>query len=152
MEELLIRPISEQDLNLVLATWLNSFYHAGYAARGVRKDIYFHYHEMAIRKILLRSQAKALMACDKEDPYVVYGYFVFEDQGDDSVLHYAYVKKDLRGMGIFRALLQASGLNMRLPLEYTHKVREFFPVDHTDWRPHWIYSKYPDLIHNPYKL
>lgn len=156
MEELIIRPMNEQDLNLVLATWLNSYFHSSYFARTLRKETFYYYHEKAIRRILLRSQTKAMMAADAGDPYVVFGYLIYEDHSSDSVLHFAYVKKELRGMGVMRMLLDQSNLDMRLPLEYTHQVRAY---DHDSasrgekhWKRHWIFEKFPDLIHNPYKL
>lgn len=156
MEALKVRSMTDEDMNLILSTWLRDYYHSSLFARCVNKDLFFHYHELAIRKILLRSQTKPLIACDAADPYVVYGYFIFEDHGADSVLHYAYVKQPLRGEGIFRMLLDHSDLDMRLPLEYTHQVRDYDKErgarGENPWKKHWLYEKFPDLVHNPYKL
>lgn len=140
MEEFNTRVMEEGDLNFVLSTWLKSY------RVDAKEDLvnpvvsripgrtYFKGQEAAIKKIL--KNASVLVACDKDDPSFITGYFVFES----TKLHYLYVKGTFRNRGIARKLLDQSGLDLTHPFEFTHHTPDIF----------WIKRKLPLLHYNPY--
>jgi GNAT superfamily N-acetyltransferase len=93
----LIRSIRPEDHNLVLATWLNSYYEHMRDFRPPRTVYFCHHQELA--KLKLKSDVRIL--CNKEDEDQIIGYSIF----DGAVLHYVYVKNFFRGFGFGKMLI-----------------------------------------------
>lgn len=60
---------------------------------------------------------------------------------DAPVVHFTFVKDAFRNMGIARAMLKASGIDVN-KLMFTHWT---MPVDE-------LIRKYPDITYDPYRL
>ena len=95
----LIRDYRPEDLNFILATWLNSYYESMCDFRP-RKNSFYKHHEELIKLKLPQCTVKVM--CNSEDPDQVMGYIVTEGE----VLHYLYVKSLFRGYGFAKALLE----------------------------------------------
>lgn len=63
-----------------------------------------------INRLLLRSGVITIVACDREDPDLLFGFACFEPEarepvGHRGILHYVFVRPELRGRGIATRLL-----------------------------------------------
>ena len=110
-----IRSERSGDRNLILSSWLRSalqfpIWHEGRIGSpsinlppGGGTPLYSQ-HQSILKKILDRSLV--LVASDPEEDDHVFGYCVFEKD----CLHWVYVRKDLRRMGLGSYLLARTGL------------------------------------------
>ena len=115
-----IRSERSGDRNLILSSWLRSalqfpIWHEGRIGSpsinlppGGGTPLYSQ-HQSILKKILDRSLV--LVASDPEEDDHVFGYCVFERD----CLHWVYVKKDLRRMGLGSYLLARTGLGDEAP-------------------------------------
>jgi len=115
-----IRSERSGDRNLILSSWLRSalqfpIWHEGRIGSpsinlppGGGTPLYSQ-HQSILKKILDRSLV--LVASDPEEDDHVFGYCVFERD----CLHWVYVKKDLRRMGLGSYLLARTGLGDEVP-------------------------------------
>lgn len=101
MSDILIRKFKEEDKAFIMSTWLRSYKHNSFFTKKLTNTVYYKYHHDIINRILAR--ADILIACDTQSPETIFGYAVFEEPG---IVHYAYVKKAFRGMGIFSKLIE----------------------------------------------
>lgn len=95
--------------------------------RCVGNDVY---HPAMLRRIKrLVGKSTVRVACDEQDSDTLLGFVVVEP--GQGVLHYAYVRKDLRGNGITSSMLD--GITVK---EMTHR-RDRIPSG---------------IIYNPFRL
>lgn len=101
-ELITIRDGIKEDENFIYASWLRGMYYGDtYFCNLIPKSIFMqHYHDF-INKVLQTSIVK--IACLKEDSSAILGYVVLNK--DKNALHYAFVKKPWRKIGIFKDLL-----------------------------------------------
>lgn len=93
-----IRPAKPDDMAFVLDAWRRSYEDAP-AVRGADREHYRIEMTRAIRRIC--DHAEVRVACDPSDEDTLVGFVAFTG----GELHYAYVKKDFRGMGVAKQLL-----------------------------------------------
>lgn len=128
-----------EDVPFIFATWLRSYRHASAFARKISNEVYFARHHMVIDLILKRAGSKVSVAHPRGEPDVILGYVVSEKQPDgEDVVHYTYVKKSFRQMGVASALWKN--------LEKKKWVFTHYTTD-TDW----VVRKY-DLTYDPYRI
>ena len=99
-----IRPSRREDEHFILSSWINSARGSGFAKCVSPTE--YHEGQRRVATGLLQSHG-AIVACDPEDQDVIYGWACVDPVG---VLHFAYVKHDLRRAGIARRLLEEAGL------------------------------------------
>lgn len=117
-----IRPMTEADLPFILSTWLRNYRHSATGfTQAIDKDIYYEFHHLVISRILSRSGARILLAVDRQDPKVIFGYLVWEPLPESDVVHYGYVKKAFRNMGVFKTLLGEAKIRPN-KIFYTHQT------------------------------
>lgn len=99
-----IRPATADDMAFVVDTWRRSF-EGSPAVAGASKEHYF--DEM--RRVVGRYAASAELriACDPNDANHLVGYACFT--GPE--LHWAYIKRDFRGLGIMHELLEGAEID-----------------------------------------
>jgi GNAT superfamily N-acetyltransferase len=97
------RQAEDADMGFVRTTWVHHNRGRGFAS-GVSPREYGPGQRELVAKLLDRYGAS--VACDPEDPYVLYGWVC---SGGDA-LHYVYVKPEFRGAGIGRAMLDFVGM------------------------------------------
>lgn len=110
-----IRPVMDSDLSFIFSTWLKSFRYSSLFAKDIDNDIYYKYHQLVIERILSRVPT-IYIACDKVNPETVFGYII----GEGEVLHFLYVKKDFRKLGIGGILLDTYGI----PTYFSHLTKD----------------------------
>lgn len=98
------------DHPFVVDSWVKSYQsycltrdceHCGGAGRIYRGQRFLRGHKRLIREILARPATALLVACHPEDSDVILGWAVTEA----GVVHYVFVKRDVRRVGIAKALL-----------------------------------------------
>ena len=121
-----IRSEKPGDRNLILSSWLRSalqfpIWHEGRIGSpsinlppGGGTPLHST-HQSILKKIL--DHSLVLVASDPEEDDHVFGYCVFEED----CLHWIYVKKDLRRMGLGSYLISRSGLSGDV-LEVSHRT------------------------------
>ena len=95
-----IRDVTAQDANFVMATWLKGLRYGNDWFELIPSEVYFKVYHQVIEQILLRPKTLIQIACLKDEPDVILGYSVFED----STLHFLFVKRPWRGIGIAKML------------------------------------------------
>ena len=111
--ELRIRPLElgGRETGFVLDSWNRAvardpIWSAHVGRRGVARtpippSLSLYYHDIVLKKIL--NKCTLLVACDPDDPDVIWGYVAFDQE--NPVLHFVYVKGAFRKMGIGTRLM-----------------------------------------------
>lgn len=139
--EVEIRLAYVEDIPFIFATWLRSYRHSSNFARKISNDIFYKRHHMVIDLILKRTGSTVLVAHPIGEPDVILGYLVSETQNIDAlpVVHYTYVKRSFRQMGIAKALWKG--------LEDTPVIATHYTVDMD-----WLSKKHPKIMYDPYRI
>ncbi len=128
-----IREGRKSDHAFVYSSWLGSDRFSRHGQSYAR--VYAAEQQRTIADILARSGVSLRTACALDDDDAIVGWSVTQDAGPLACVHYCYVKKGLRRMGVATALL-ATLLGKRC--EFSHQ-----PVIHNkDLRPPagWTYN------------
>jgi len=87
--------------SLIFSTWLNSLRYGNEYFKLIEAEPYFKAYSAYITQILSRPNTRVRIAVLTDEPDTALGWAI--DEGE--VLHYIFVKKDLRRNGIGNALL-----------------------------------------------
>lgn len=139
MEDIEVRPAAQDDAAYIISTWLNHYKDHSYFAMRIKRSIYFRAQHPIIQNVLMRPGTRAFIAHPVGEPDVIFGFIVIEMRENHPIIHFAFVKEELRGMGIGRKLLAATGI-------------DFYGASFT----HWTFTatdlvrRFPHLTYNPY--
>jgi GNAT superfamily N-acetyltransferase len=106
-----LRAKTDHDLARIFKDWLQSARNApGYAA--VPNETYYWNHHRLIETLWIDPTALFVVACDPNDPTKIFGWLCGQRAdtaggGDAMIVHYVYVVKRYRRLGIASALLKA---------------------------------------------
>jgi hypothetical protein len=133
-----IRPYELNDHDFICSSYLNSTYYNS-LDRSVRLINKFDHDKAMDRKInSMLTESMVLMATPEDDSDLIVGYMIFNQE----CLHYLYVKKDFRSMGISLLLLKSVDIDNHSQLIITHLSKY----------SHFITSKLnPNYTYNPFK-
>lgn len=97
-----IRPMKDDDLVFVLASWIKSSYSSitGYRERY---GTYHKHMEAIIRARIKSGDFLVYVACLDSDPDFILGYACF---GNEYTLHYAFTKQAFKKLGVCKKLLE----------------------------------------------
>lgn len=115
---LVIRELTTEDYPIIFNSWLKSYSKDYVKHKGVPSQIYYQGQHLLIERLLF--DGTTLVAVDSEDPNIVLGYCVGTKADDTYIVHYVYVKKDFRGMGIASSILKYAGVTKNSNIVYTH--------------------------------
>ena len=102
--KLRIRLAKPDDMAFVVDAWKRS-YEGAPAVKGADREHYRIEMTRAIRRLCDRAEVR--VACDPADEDTLVGFAAFTRSASGAAeLHYIYVKKDFRGHGIARDLLE----------------------------------------------
>lgn len=132
-----IREAIQPDIPFVYSSWLHQHSHSAFAS-GVSKSTFFSNHRRIIDKLIQKTDI--YVACDAADTSVMYG-FICGEVHEWPLVHYIYVKKNFRGYGIARLLLEQLGWSPEKEVVSSH----FFAA-----KPLRIAGK--KVLYNPYIL
>lgn len=138
-----IRPMEQGDLSFVFATWLQNYKHFSFFAKRIPNDTFFQCHHNVIANLLTRS--KILVIHDLTDPTLLFGWICYEDQ-PLPVVHYIYIKKSWRSLGMGQKLFKASGLPE--DFQYSHATFDWWSNGDTKG----LECFYPAARYNPYLI
>jgi hypothetical protein len=101
-----------EDLPFIESSWCTSHAHAPTVLRN--KSGFFAYQKKIIKLILNTPNVYVKIAHSNEDPDVIIGWACLAP----SIIHYVYVRRDARRLGVANALL--SDFKRQDPVIYTH--------------------------------
>lgn len=102
--QVVIRDAQGTDLPFIYSTWLKNLYYGSHWFREIDKDRYFDKYKRVVTSLITHSTVK--IACLSSEPEVIIGYVVY--RGD--TLHWVYVKKAWRQMGIAKELVPVNDI------------------------------------------
>jgi len=108
---------NQDDRTFVRSTWSRAFKQSNDAGLIHTDDWALVMHRQFDR-ILDRPGARAIIACDRDDPTFLYGWIAGDTSGRDRVVFFTYVKEPYRRRGIGRALFLELGLDAHTPFTY----------------------------------
>ncbi len=97
-----VRPAEVNDKDFVFSTWLKGNYWGSKYFGAMPQHQYFLQYAKNIQRLLDLPGTKVDVAVSEEDPVLVLGYSVYNNQA----LYWCYVKKDYRKKGICNELLK----------------------------------------------
>ncbi len=119
------RSFLPDDLNFILSTWLRGLYYGNDFFNLIDNHIYFVNYEFVIKRILQRPTTTINICCLKDDPSVILGYAVTENNENKNVLHWCFVKNIWRGIGISKDLLDP--LDIKVVTHVTNRTMKEKP-------------------------
>ena len=116
-----VRDALAEDKPFVIDAWLMSFrqsHFAGPISAKRYRDIY----SVEISDLILRPQSHVRVAYNRENTGQIFGFLCFEEGHKFPVVHYLYVKKPFRLMGIAMMLMRDAGVNPNRRFLYTYRT------------------------------
>lgn len=101
-ELMAVREYQESDKNFIFATWLRGLYNGNSLYGCIPMKVFMDNYHNYIEAVLKSPNTKVNVAYLKEDPEVILGYSVLSQDG--AKLHWTYVKKPWRNIGIAKSL------------------------------------------------
>lgn len=126
------------DIAFIADAWVQTARGANRERKSIPRDLFFARGYQTTTSIA--SRVGAIVATAPGDPSTLYGFLVIERR--ERLIHFWYVKKPWRGLGIGRAMLARSGLD---PCSSTCT---WWTRDLGDW----VLEKYKGLVYNPYVM
>lgn len=96
-----VRSANEDDHPFIYATWLKGLRYGNRFYEYIDQDTYFKYYQKVIAALLESPAVQIDMAVLADDPAVILGYSVSQDDR----LHWVHVKKAWRGIGIAKEIV-----------------------------------------------
>ena len=145
IDDVLIRDYNAvADERFIYATWIKSFRDSSFC-RAVPAPIYERSQRQRIGNILSRDTTYILIATPKDTPELILGYLVGESP---NVIHYLYVKKDYRQLGLTDKLFWfKDGWSADEPILYTHKSADIWVEKKLQES-----NKLKNFLYDPYQL
>jgi hypothetical protein len=91
------------DRNFILATFLRGLYYGDSWFSLIDKNVFMNHYNKIVTQILDSPLNTVSVACLKDDPNTVLGYAIYSQV--KSTLHWCFVKKQWRGIGIAKDLV-----------------------------------------------
>ena len=107
-----LRSCEKSEHKFIRHSWLRSlrshepFYHT------MQRAVFFEGHGKRIDDALDRGYC--LVVSPRSEPHLVSGYIVWEIRGDDTIVHYIYVKLEFRGMGIGNLMFNSINIDGKI--------------------------------------
>lgn len=135
--EVFLRPSNLEDNPFIVESWLEFYKIFSQFGKSVPARVYFKEHRRLIMKVMEFS--KCFVACDPKDHGLILGFVCSESihQRNTDVLHFIFVRKDFRRLGIGKQLLDK--VSQYQAVEFTHQG---------DLKSLW--SNYASKVYNPY--
>lgn len=139
MDDIILRDGLPSDRNFIFKTILQHYRHASPHNKDIPDNIYYDCHHLLISKVMRQPGNIVRVAALKEDPEVLFGFLW--GNIDPETVHYVYVKKAFRRMGMARMMYE-SLFDDDADVYITHWTREAA----------FLYEKNDNLVFNPYLL
>lgn len=97
--------LPKQYHNMIKAKWKRSFRHGNDYIRLCDLKSYYLAYDTYIASILQRAHVMVLLAVLSDNHDIVLGFCIFERNHHQGILHYVYVQKDFRKIGIAKMIV-----------------------------------------------
>lgn len=102
-----VRLRTKGDLERIFSDWLRSYRKEG--GMGISNEVYFYWHHRVVESYWVDRSATWLVCCDTSDTSKIYGWLcghvADSAAGDQRLLHYVYVPKLYRRLGVASRLV-----------------------------------------------
>lgn len=132
------RKFKESDRDYVTRSILFSFLHGSKECQRINKDSYMQAHNITVNKLL--DSCDCLVICDPVDEDLIYGFVIYENLKHYDILHYIYVRKDFRHLGLVKEMIDAIKKVKNLALSHLTD----------DFRPARLKKYWDKVIYDPY--
>ena len=132
-----IRPMKPDESEFVSHSWCKSVRGSYRVMRAIPRKVFYACHQAGVDATMKVSNC--IVASPIDQPTLVVAWLVYEDRGspDYVILHYCYVKKQLRGMGLHKILIdQVQNGRELVATHYTNRIKNlcynpyFFKQEH----------------------
>lgn len=103
------RPFNSDDRNFILATFLRGLYYGDTWFSEIDKRVFMETYNKVVNHIIDAPSTSITVACFADDPATILGYAMV---GSGTNLHWVFVKKKWRGIGIAKDLVPSSIKNV----------------------------------------
>ncbi len=103
--DLSFRGPTPDDLPYIMNSWLRGFRNSQ-LTQFISNESYYSFYKQVITSIIHAS--RIVLAVDPEDPNHIFGYLVYQIDGDQIILHWLNTKLLFRRFGVASALLKAA--------------------------------------------
>ena len=115
-----IRNLQLEDIPRVMSDWLRS-YRREKELRHVPNPVYFHYHHALVGSLITDERVLWGVVCPSDQPNLIAGFCAAEPLGGGPLLvHYVYVSKTFRRLGLGSRMLATLGVMKDTPVMVTH--------------------------------
>lgn len=140
-----IRKMKETDIPYIYSSWLEDYLSSHFIKQKhqtralqthialMPRELYYKEQRARIDRIIKKSIV--YVACNTEDEEQIFGYIVFREVGNLTILSWIYVRPVYRGFGIANKLM--------------HKMGEADVLTHITPMRRWFLKRY-NLIFNPF--
>jgi hypothetical protein len=116
------RDSRDEDRAFILSTWMRSYKGRGMSG-GVDAAAYYAGQRVVAERLL--DAHGATIACADDDDDVIYGWVI----SDGQIIHYGYIKRELRNCGLEECLLSEAGVDPGRPATQSHLIPAFAGID-----------------------
>jgi GNAT superfamily N-acetyltransferase len=133
-----VRKAYESDIAFIYKSWIDSYADTW----DVAKSVFGREYKEVIDCILTYPTSEIAVACKADEPDIIFGYMIYEEQTQIGpyLVHYVYVKEAFRKFGIAKHLIQ----NL--------KMKNDFLITHRTDLAKKILKKHPQVVYNPFIL
>lgn len=121
-----IRSVSKDDYPFIFNSWLKSLSKSFTKNNLTDKNVYYQGQHRLIERLLQTSNCH--VAVDGDDESIIVGYLIESVEQSVNVVHYIYVKKDFRNMGIAESLLRHANIGRGNNIMFTHATVSGFAL------------------------
>lgn len=133
-----IRTAVKDDLHFIYSNWMTFMRYRSNLGKTCKATVFLKEYIKVIDYILDQDTTSVWIAYPMVEPEVIVGYCVV----DYPVVHFAYVKRPFRNLGITKSLLQTAGFRPGQKIEFTNTTLDIAGLRHM----------HDELEYNPFKL
>jgi len=101
-----LRPRVDRDIPFIFRSWLMSAKEQALLAR-IPEQVFFHHHHAILEDLWQDTSVLWTVAANPADSTFIYGFAAVQMTDTIPIVHYVYVRKNFRRLGIGSALLRA---------------------------------------------
>jgi hypothetical protein len=135
------REMIEGDRSYIVKTILFGMIELDRATRRINRDSFLTQHNKWLNKAI--NASNVIVIADTEEKNLIYGFIIYQQsQGEFDIIHYAYMRKDFRELGILKNLVPVIKTRNNLCITSINNCIE----------PARLKSFYDKVIFDPYFL